>query len=330
MKKHSLNTRLIISLVLITVFSKSFAESPMPESGPTLKIIQYDLSDKDFKVEVGYTQGIDKVETLKDKIKMIPLISPAGTEDYKSHISSAYVCLVKKLSPNEFQNLRFAEVTGVSHIPSAETKPKYSGSSVTVGSDAVTLHVTAPSIGGTADSGFEFTSTIDTTVSDPHEKSDIQVNNNVLTDIDNILPLDFGKSMTSGMVMPFNFFVISMNIKSQTDPGAFRNLMPNQVVNEIIVSNGYGQKYDPDYYYGFSDGDTEGWMQSLEMGPYELGSVTNSSSSSSYVYSSKAAPKDLKVTDPKVELCWSTHNYESVTTQAPELIQPKLTLGFIK
>ncbi len=313
-----------INLALTLTLSSVYATSPEVDGGPLLKIEQYDLTDKDLSVELGsFKQSIEKVEVLNDKIKIIPQISPANTVEMNTHISYASVCLVKKLTLVEFRNLRFVEVQGATYMPSVNGALN---SITTIGTDTITLNAMAPLIGGQNNEGLMFSSSIENTIVDSLERSDRYIYNKVGAP-DELT--DFGKSRFIGPVLPINYFVISLNIKSQTDKEAFGYLKPNQVLNEMIVQNGFEQQYNPEFYFGYSKEDTEGWM-SFGWDLSDLGSTSSNALNSTYEYSSKAAPQATQMTEPKVELCWSTHNYESVTTGAPVLIAPKITLGLIK
>lgn len=321
-----------INLLLILSISNALANTPEIYSGPILHEVEYyDLQSKDLSIHIGpFKQSVKKIEILNDKIKIIPELSPPGAIEQK--IPNATVCIVKYLSQKEFQNLRFVQASGVSYMPSAESKSTNDGgSSYTIGSDAISLNISAPTIGGKKNSGMFFSTVIDTTISDPNEHSVRYVENNVSIG-PNESHIKFGQSTTKGPVLPFNYFNISLNIHSQDDGSA---LQPesNRVVNNMTVTSGYGKKFDSDFHSSYepnSDGDIDTWMSNFTVGFSDLELITSSSASSVYEYSLKPTHQSYEIETPSIDLCWSTNNYESVTTAGPELIQPQLVLWFGK
>ncbi len=321
---------LIITMVLTALTFNSFATSPVIESGPTLRIVQYDLSDADkgLDVEIGsFVQSISEIQVLSDKIKIIPEVSPKGTEVYQSGIPYATICISKKLSPAEFKNLRYVEASGVSYIPSVKFGSPYNGTT-TIGSDTVSLIADAPVIGRADNSGLRFSSSIDLTSVDPVQES----SRYIVSSLDQRPNYsEFGKSSQSLTIAPFHYFYISLNIKAQEDKDHFSELLPNQVGNEIISGSYFMNSYDLGNYWGYDKTTTEGPMRIFIYGSsVSDDSVGPGEYSSTYNYFTNKYPEGNKITDPKVEFCWKTNNYESVTTEGAELIDPRITLGFIQ
>jgi hypothetical protein len=319
----------LIFTLFITMSFNTYAELPMPDSGPLLQLKHYSL--KDLNLTTGsFKQSVKDIKVSNENIEIIPEISPLGTEPHMTNITFVSICLEKKLTQDEFKKLRFAEVIGVSYVPAVETSPKYSSTSgITIGSNGLDLTVTAPVVGNNLNKGIVLSHSTDTVISDPLLLSSHRSSSQMISE-QYVIYSNFGSSYQVAPLKPYQYFIMSLNIKSATDPEAFFYLPKDQVENEFISSIGYDSSLNPDFasYYGYATNYKEGTMRITDFGA-DLGTETTTMSSAAYVYSGSDVNTSSEIKDPKVEFCWKTNNYETITTNGAKLIQPRLTLGFI-